>query len=335
MSIKISQFTSISSVTSSTILPVVDPTGPDSYKATAEQLQTFVLSGNASTATNLAASTDTLASTVLYSSLTSVGTLLDLTVTNTINGSINGNAATVTDGVYTTDTSTVTNTMLAGSIENSKLTNSSITINGTEISLGGSGSVTAALPVATASVLGGVKIGTGITVDVDGIISADQLSPATTMTLGGVIIGSGISVDVDGVISTTPLVPATTTDLGGIIVGAGFDVGIDGTLDLVPATSSTIGGIINNAGLVIETDGRTTVSTTAFHGFVVDSAGNLFYTKMDSGDFNIRNGNQEELYIMYEIGTSDYSWTINADGDLVVEWITSPGSLPPAGPGGS
>ena len=68
----------------------------------------------------------TLASGVTASSLTSVGTLINLTVTNTISGNINGNAGTVTNGVYTTDTGTVTNTMLSGSIANTKLTNSSI-----------------------------------------------------------------------------------------------------------------------------------------------------------------------------------------------------------------
>ena len=40
--------------------------------------------------------------------------------------SISGNAGTVTNGVYTTDTGTVTNTMLAGSIANNKLANSTI-----------------------------------------------------------------------------------------------------------------------------------------------------------------------------------------------------------------
>lgn len=55
----------------------------------------------------------------------------------TITASLSGNATTVTNGVYTTDTGTVTNTMLAGSISNAKLTNSSITINGTSVSLGG------------------------------------------------------------------------------------------------------------------------------------------------------------------------------------------------------
>lgn len=62
----------------------------------------------------------------------------------TVSGlSIGGNAATVTNGVYTTDTATVTNTMLAGSIANAKLVNSAVTINGNAVSLGGSVTVTA------------------------------------------------------------------------------------------------------------------------------------------------------------------------------------------------
>jgi hypothetical protein len=52
------------------------------------------------------------------------------------NLSIGGNAATVTNGVYTTDTGTVTNTMLAGSIANAKLSNSTITFGSTSQALG-------------------------------------------------------------------------------------------------------------------------------------------------------------------------------------------------------
>jgi hypothetical protein len=46
-------------------------------------------------------------------------------------------AISVSNGVYTTDTGTVTNTMLAGSIANAKLANSAITLAGTSVSLGG------------------------------------------------------------------------------------------------------------------------------------------------------------------------------------------------------
>jgi trimeric autotransporter adhesin len=63
----------------------------------------------------------------------------------TITASLSGNATSVTNGVYTTDTGTVTNTMLAGSIANAKLLNSSVTLGSTSISLGGTASTIAGL----------------------------------------------------------------------------------------------------------------------------------------------------------------------------------------------
>lgn len=71
-----------------------------------------------------------------------------------LTGNISGNAATVTNGVYITDVGSVTNTMLAGGIANSKLINSSITINNTPVSLGGSINI-------TGSILAGNNIWTG------------------------------------------------------------------------------------------------------------------------------------------------------------------------------
>jgi len=47
-------------------------------------------------------------------------------LTGNVTGTVSGNAGSVTNGVYTTDTATVTNTMLAGSIANNKLANSTI-----------------------------------------------------------------------------------------------------------------------------------------------------------------------------------------------------------------
>lgn len=62
----------------------------------------------------------TIASNVVYSSLTTVGTLTNLTVTNPIAGSITGNAATVSNGVYTT--STYQNPTWLGSLDGTKIT---------------------------------------------------------------------------------------------------------------------------------------------------------------------------------------------------------------------
>ncbi len=92
-----------------------------------------------------------------------------------------GNAATVTNGVYTTDTGTVTNTMLAGSIANNKLANSSITINGSSTALGGSVTITTitgnagtATKLATARAINGV--------DFDGSAAITVTAAAGTLT---------------------------------------------------------------------------------------------------------------------------------------------------------
>ena len=124
------------------------------------------------------------------------------------------------------------------------------------------------LPVATASVLGGVKQGSGVTIAGDGTLSATgtsyTLPAATTSTLGGVIVGSGINVSA-GTISVTPytLPSATTSVLGGVIVGSGITL-TGSTISVTPytlpaATTSALGGVIVGAGLSV-TSG--TVSTT-------------------------------------------------------------------------
>ena len=113
--------------------------------------------------------------------------------------SIGGNAGTVTNGVYTTDTGTVTNTMLAGSIANNKLANSSITINGNTVSLGGSTTVTAQNPYA-------LTIGTGLSgTSYDG-------SAAVTIANTGVLSIAGTANQITASASTgaiTLSLPAT------------------------------------------------------------------------------------------------------------------------------
>jgi len=82
----------------------------------------------------------------------------------------------------------------------------------------GSGSYT--LPVASDTVLGGVKQGTGVVIDVDGTINVSSggggggsytLPVASAITLGGVMIGSGLSIT-SGVLSTDLSAVATSGD---------------------------------------------------------------------------------------------------------------------------
>ena len=85
------------------------------------------------------------------------------------------------------------------------------------------------LPTASVSVLGGVKIGNNLTIDVNGVLSAVQgnytLPTASTTVLGGVKVdGTSITIDGNGVItanagSTSPSITTTTGTIAAATVG--------------------------------------------------------------------------------------------------------------------
>ena len=132
-----------------------------------------------------------------------------------------GNAATVTNGVYTTDTGTVTNTMLAGSIANNKLANSSITVNGTSISLGSSATVTAAASTLTGTTLNSTVVTSSLT----SVGTLTGLAVTTTAT------GNAVNVTYTPPSATGAAYFATGKDTAG---GTGY-------FDFLRATNTTSG----------------------------------------------------------------------------------------------
>lgn len=63
------------------------------------------------------------------------------------------------------------------------------------------------LPTAAAGTLGGIKVGANLSIDADGILSANAggytLPAADATTLGGIKVGSGLSIDGNGVLTAT------------------------------------------------------------------------------------------------------------------------------------
>ena len=63
------------------------------------------------------------------------------------------------------------------------------------------------LPIAAAGTLGGIKVGANLSIDVDGVLSANAgaytLPTASAGTLGGIKVGSGLSIDGNGVLTAT------------------------------------------------------------------------------------------------------------------------------------
>jgi hypothetical protein len=155
---------------------------------------------NTGTGDNVLATSPTLITPALGTPTALVGT----NISGTASGlSIGGNAGTVTDGVYTTDTSTVTNTMLAGSIANAKLVNSNITINGSVTALGGSvsvGTVTSVTATSPISSSGGATPDISISaagVSTSGYLSATDWNTFNDKGDGAVVSITGTANEID------------------------------------------------------------------------------------------------------------------------------------------
>lgn len=152
--------------------------------------------------------------------------------------------------------------------------------------------------------------------------------------------------------STNPVLalgePGVETDTLKVKVGNGStawnSLGYSITKDFNDLTNkpTTLAGygvtdaITLNALSVVQTDGGNdltydnttgvftfTASSPAFHGFSYDADGHLQYTKMTSGDIDLQNASNEELYDTYEISLSSYTYTVDASGHLVIQFGTA------------
>jgi len=223
----------------------------------------------------------TLSPNVVTSSLTTVGTLINLSVTNPIAGSVTGNAGTVTNGVYTTGT--YSNPSWITSLQYSKLigapTFAAVATSGSYADLTGKPNAYA-LPAATSTSLGGViPDGTTISISGTGAIAvaagghthnASTLSGTTlaanvvtsslttvgTITNGtwsgsfGAVSGTNLtSLNASNLSSgTVPIarLSAATTSALGIVQPDGSTITVSGGVisSVLPlATTSTLGGV--------------------------------------------------------------------------------------------
>jgi hypothetical protein len=196
----------------------------------------------------------------------------------TVSGlSIGGNAATVTNGVYTTDTGTVTNTMLAGSIANSKLQNSSITINGNATALGGSvsvGTVTSVTGTSPISSSGGTTPAISIsqaTASTNGYLSSTDWNTFNNKQPAGTYVTSvtGTSGRITSSGGTTPAID---------LVSGVATPGTTGSSTLIPViTIDTYGRVTsittasNPQGTVTSVSGTGTVNGISLSGAVTSS----------------------------------------------------------------
>lgn len=199
----------------------------------------------------------TIPSNITASSLTSVGVLTDLTVTNYINGSITGSARQVDNGFYTNSSFILGTTTIAVNRLSAAQNLTGIAIDGN------SGSTT---KLATARNINGVAFdGTAaITVAAAaGTLTGDTLA-SNVLTSSLTSVGTLISVSSSGVISTTNITNTNSNNASsGSITTAG---GVAITKDLYVGQNAYIignlvvtGNITDSTGNVVITQGNLTV----------------------------------------------------------------------------
>jgi len=182
--------------------------------------------------------------------ITTTGTITG-DLTGDVTGDVSGNAGTVTNGVYTTDTGTVTNAMLAGSIADSKL--STISTAGKV-----SNSATTATDANTASAIvardasGNFAAGT-ITAALSGNASTATTLTDLTATVSELNVLDGITATVTELNYTDGVTSAIQTQLDGK-----SSTSHNHTLDSLSNTTITT----NSAGEILKWNGTAWINNT-------------------------------------------------------------------------
>ena len=123
------------------------------------------------------------------------------------------------------------------------------------------------IPIATTSVVGGIKIGGGLSIDGAGIVS---ITTATSNTLGAIKIGTSLSIT-SGVVD---IATASNTVLGGIKLGSSLSMNGSLQVNVVQATNSQLGIAAFSTGLSIDGAGNVTLNqatTTSIGGVSIAS----------------------------------------------------------------
>ena len=185
---------------------------------------------------------------------------------------------------------------------------------------------------------GSIKVGSGLRINADGILSVANYSDytlpkATNSSLGGVIAGPGLDINADGVLSvSSATIPVASTLVSGTVkVGSGLtmNAGVLSTTflqyELPSATQAVLGGVKVGSGLIIDNSVLSTQAKT----FLVE------------GDSTIsENYTTPDNKTVYSIGTITLDRSVTFTVERQSTWtIYKPGAveatipvIPPAPP---
>lgn len=318
--------------------PVVTVTLTGDVTGTANTTLTELASGTVSVATtaktNLALTTPLIGSGGANFSGSTSGQLNLKATAAAGSGVIITLPATTGTVVTTGDSSTVTNAMLAGSIANSKLSNSSVTVSaGTGLSGGGAVSLGSSITLTNTGVTS-VAAGTGISVNAS--TGAVTVTHGSTSTLSGAQGGNGISsitVDAFGhvtAVGTSALPYATesyVTSRGYITaaqVPAQTFSSITTALGYTPYNNTNPTGYITSSALA----GYATETYVTTRGYITSSGSCAYATSAGSAPasdvYSWAKASTKPSYTKSEVGLSNVDNT--ADANKSVNYATSAGT---------
>ena len=197
---------SATSAASANTVAGANVSGQVSFAATANSVAGANVTGTVSAATTAGTVT-----TAAQPNITSVGTLTSLAVTGNItSGNVSGTtgAFTTVTGAGSGITSLSATNISSGTLAQARLANSSLTVNGTAITLGGSGTVTANAETLTGTSLNATVVGSSLTsvgtlasLAVTGNANAGNLNTSGLVLATGNVTGGNLTTS--GILSVT------------------------------------------------------------------------------------------------------------------------------------
>jgi hypothetical protein len=177
---------------------------------------------------------------------------------------------------------------------------------------------------ATATKLATARNINGIAFDGTADITITTSVPDASNTTKGLvlipIVGTSGITNSSGTIG---LAVTSPTQKGAVIIPDVSTSGItnsSGTIGLAVATTSQLGGVKIGAGINVAVDGTLTGATRKFHGFGVDANSNLIYYTTEDTTINLQDSTGEDIYESVDIGTNEYSYSVDANGNLIVTY---------------
>jgi hypothetical protein len=206
---------------------------------------------------------------------------------------------------------------------------SSITVGTGLVASSSSGEVTITAQQASSETSGVVKIGSGLSIDSEGVLSTPTyvLPKAATNILGGIKVGNNLTIDNDGVLSaatqTYTLPTASISTLGGIRIGSGLEIE-DGVVSVI--TSEVASALISGPVSVALTDSGANGELLSSGSLTIATNGSgksiSLSVQTDEEDTNpvnrvIVNSTGVTINATDESGTQISNWIFNNAGEIV------------------